>query len=426
MALFLKNATFIDWQSLTFRKTNIRVTEGETGTLEFLGEIPSALLEEKNSQVLNCEGRLVTHSFANAHHHVYSALARGMPAPTKSPSNFYEILQFIWWRLDKALDLDMIEASALVTAVACAKNGVTFVVDHHSSPRAIEGSLETIAKAFDRVGVSHLLCYELSDRDGKSVREEGLAETENYLRSGRQGLVGLHASFTVGNELLRRAVDLARRWNSGIHIHVAEDPIDEEWTLRHYGKRVLERLWETGALGWSKTLLAHGLHLNEKERRLFSKSRAYLVENVESNWNNNVGVFRAEGLGDRILLGTDGMHSDMLRSARAAYWAGQVENASPQDIYTRFRKIHHYLAENHFSGDGANNLVVLNYDSPTEVTPENFLAHFIYGIESRHVESVISSGKLIFHHGSILTVDEQDVLHFTREQARRLWEKLKT
>ncbi len=424
MALYLKNATFIDWQTLEFRHTHIRVTDGDSGSISFLEKLPKVDQLRKDDEILDCTGRFVTKSFGNAHHHAYSALSRGMPAPPKFPRNFLEILQLIWWRLDKTLDRDMVEASALATAVACAKRGVTFVVDHHSSPSAVEGSLETIAKAFARVGVSNLLCYELSDRDGEPVREKGLAETENYLKSGRQGLVGLHASFTVGQELLTRAVDLAERFDTGIHVHVAEDPIDEKVTLEKFGKRVLERFQEAGVLDFSQTLLAHGLHLNAAEREIFRKSPAFLVQNTESNLNNAVGTFRSEGLGENILLGTDGMHSDLIRSAQAAYFVGRNEAVSSATIYERFRKIHHYLQENRFSGDGENNLIVLNYDTPTEITAENFLSHFIYGLESRHVASVISSGKLIYHEGKILTIDEGEVLKFAREQGKRLWEKL--
>ncbi len=424
MSLYLKNATFIDWQTLGFRQTHIRVAVGETGGLEFFQEWPPPESLQNNDRILDCTGKLVTKSFGNAHHHAYSALARGMPAPPQRPSNFLEILKFIWWRLDKSLDLEMIEASALITAVASAKCGVTFVIDHHSSPFAVEGSLEAIARAFDRVGVSHLLCVELSDRDGPTARDKGLAESEAYLKSGLPALVGLHASFTVGDDLLRKAVTLAAKYDSGIHVHVAEDESDEELTLEKYGKRVLERFNEAGVLDFSKTILAHGLHLNARERALFRKSKAYLVQNTESNLNNNVGVFRSEGLGDRIMLGTDGMHSDMLQSARAAYLVGQREGVTPAQIYERFRKIHSYLKTNHFTGDGENNLVVLNYDSPTQINSENFLSHFVYGLESRHVESVISSGKLIYHQGKILNVDEKELLEFAREQGRRLWEKL--
>ena len=160
---------------------------------------------------MDCAGRLVTKSFGCGHHHIYSTLARGMPAPQKSPLNFVEILKYIWWHLDKCLDLEMIEASALASAIYCAKNGVTLIIDHHASPFAIKDSLFTIAKAFDRVGISHLLCYEISDRDGEGARAAGLAETDAFLAAGYQGHVGLHASFTVGDDLLHKAIALFQK-----------------------------------------------------------------------------------------------------------------------------------------------------------------------------------------------------------------------
>jgi len=143
MNLLLKNATYIDWKTLSFTEADILVQEGDNGKIKlyYPGEA-----DESGVEILDCSGKFVTKGFANGHHHVYSALARGMPAPPKIPQNFHEILQYIWWRLDKALDLEMIEASALFTAMECAKNGVTFVIDHHASPSAVEGSLETIAK----------------------------------------------------------------------------------------------------------------------------------------------------------------------------------------------------------------------------------------------------------------------------------------
>jgi cytosine/adenosine deaminase-related metal-dependent hydrolase len=348
-----------------------------------------------------------------------------MPTPKKSPMNFPEILKYIWWNLDKNLDLEMIEASALVTAMYCAKNGVTFVIDHHASPYAIEKSLFTIAKAFEKVGVSHLLCYEISERDGKEIKEKGLFETENYLKSGMQGLVGLHASFTAGDELLKKAVNLSEKYNSGIHIHTAEDLSDQEDCLKKYSQRIIQRFDKSGVLEFPKTILAHCIHIDKEERKILRESKVYLVENIESNLNNGVGYFNSEGLNENIMLGTDGMHSDMLRSMKAAYFVGQkIENINMQTIYNRFRKVHDYIKLNGFDGDGDNNLVILNYNSPTDINQNNFLGHLVFGIESSHVESVISSGKLIVKDKKILTVNEDDVLRYSREMGNRLWKKL--
>jgi cytosine/adenosine deaminase-related metal-dependent hydrolase len=426
MTIYLRDATFIDWKTLKFRRTHLAIQAGRGGSLSFPDTLPSPNLLAENDVLLDCRNKIVTKSFACGHHHIYSALARGMPPPRKTPGNFYEILQYVWWRLDKLLEPEMIRASALAAALACAKNGVTFIIDHHASPSAVENSLETIAAAFDKIGVAHLLCYELSDRDGEGAKEKGLAETENYLRAGRQGHVGLHASFTVGDDLLRRAVDLAAKYATGIHVHVAEDRIDQEVCLKEYGQRVIERYRDAGLLALRGSIFAHCLHLDDRERRLLRESAVMIAQNTESNLNNNVGDFTSRGLGPQIMLGTDGMHGDMLRSAKAAFLLGQrTEGIGLAGIYERFRKGHGYIHDNGFSGDGENNLVILDYDSPTEIQEDNFLGHFVYGIESRHVESVISSGRLIVHDGKLLTADEEEILHFAREMGNKLWAKMR-
>ncbi|MDB4303253.1 amidohydrolase family protein [Desulfosarcina sp.] len=422
MAILLKNTTYIDWQTFEFTEADLLVEEGATGEIQLFypGEA-----EEKENHTIDCTGKFVTKSMANGHHHVYSALARGMPAPPKQPNNFHEILQYIWWRLDKALDLEMIEASALYTAMECAKNGVTFAIDHHASPYAIEGSLETIAKAFDKVGVSHLLCYEISDRDGESIASNGLNETKTYL-SKNQGLVGLHASFTVGDKTMKAAAQLANKYNSGVHIHVAEDKFDQEECKRNYGIGVIERLQNFGILDIPKSILAHCIHISDEERKILKNAKCRIVQNAESNLNNSVGFFSSKGLGENIILGTDGMHSNMIRSAQASYFYGiGIENICPDGIYKRLRNVHQYLNENDFSGDGENNLMVLDYPSPTEMNATNFLGHFFYGLESKHIQHVISNGKLIVKDKLIQTVNETEILGFAKEQANRLWSKLK-
>ena len=425
MTLYLKDATYIDCKTLAFTSTHLAVSPGDDGGLQFLDALPPTDDLNADDRILDCHQRLVTRAFGCGHHHIYSALARGMPAPAKIPHNFSEILQYVWWNLDKSLNREMIEASALVSALYCAKNGVTFVIDHHASPFAIDNSLETIARAFDRIGISHLLCYEISDRDGDGPKERGLQETDTFLSSGRQGHVGLHASFTVGDDLLKRAVDLAHRHSTGLHVHVAEDGIDQESCLKRYNKRVVERYADFGALELSKSIFSHCIHLNENEKKLLRESNIFVVQNTESNLNNNVGVTNYQELGENIILGTDGMHSDMLRSTKAAFLTGQATEGLGMDtVYGRFRKIHDYIRDNGFSGDGENNLVILDYDSPTDINAGNFLGHFVYGIDARHVDSVIADGRLIVENRKLLTVAEAEILAYSRQMGRKLWAKL--
>ena len=182
---------------------------------------------------------------------------------------------------------------------------------------------------------------------------------------------------------------------------------------------------EAGVLDLPKSILSHCIHLDEAEKNLIRRSDVTVVQNTESNLNNNVGVTNYRELGDNIILGTDGMHSDMLRSAKAAFLTGQVtEGLDMAGVYRRFRKVHDYIGGNGFCGDGDNNLVILDYDSPTDINEGNFLSHFVYGIDACHVESVISSGKLIVENKKLLTVAEDEILVFSREMGRKLWQKM--
>lgn len=416
--LYLRDASFVDWRTLKVRRGHLAVEPGAQGKVRFVPRIP------RGARAVDCSGRLVTKSFVVAHHHLYSALACGMPMPKRAPKDFPDMLKLVWWNLDKNLDKDLIRACAMAGGIAAAKAGATFIIDHHSSPNAVKGSLDVIASALDEIGLSHLLCVELSDRDGKAKREAGLEETDRYLRK-RQGLVGLHASFTVGDDLLYRAIAMAVGHNSGIHIHVAEAVDDQQDCQRRYGMRVMQRLARTGVLESSKTLLVHGLHLSAQERALFRSSRSWLVQNEESNQNNAVGGFDPKGLGDRLLLGTDGMHGDMLASTRAAYLAAQKRGGmAPLAAYRRLRRAHDYLSENKFTGDGENNLVVLDYRPATNITAGNLAGHFLYGLTSKHVDSVVSRGRLIVKRGRMTTVNEDKVRDFTLKQAERLWRRL--
>jgi cytosine/adenosine deaminase-related metal-dependent hydrolase len=418
MSLYLHDVLFIDWRSLEITRGHVRVEEGPRGSIGFVDEVPPG------APVIRCDGRIATRSFAVGHHHVYSTLARGMPSPARSPRNFNEILELVWWNLDKKLDAPMIRASALACAVEAARCGCTFIIDHHASPGAPEGSLGIIADALETVGLSHLLCYELSDREGAGPRDAGFVESARHLEA-HPGLVGLHASFTVSDELLERAVALAREHDTGVHVHVAEAASDEEHCRRVHGCTVAERLRRAGALEADATILAHCLHLDDDEREIVRESNAWVVHNTQSNMNNAVGRFDPRGLGTRIFTGTDGMHSDVVAATKAMYLEGQeTRGLAPLDAYHRMRRVHEYLAVTGIPGDGENNLVILDYDPPTPVTGANWPAHVVYGLAARHVRTTISDGRVIFGDGLVQMVDEKAVLDEAREQARRLWERL--
>ena len=103
-----------------------------------------------------------------------------MPSPPRRPVDFLSILQQVWWRLDAALDLEMLRWSAMLGALEALQSGTTAIVDHHEGPHAIEGSLDVIATACAEVGVRVVCAYGVTDRwqdDGGNLfgyrREDG-------------------------------------------------------------------------------------------------------------------------------------------------------------------------------------------------------------------------------------------------------------
>ena len=337
----------------------------------------------------------VTRGLVCSHHHLYSTLARGMPAPPKVPTNFSEILEQIWWRLDAALDLDMLRASARLGAVEALLCGTTGIVDHHESPNAIEGSLDVIAEACAEVGVRVVCAYGVTDRHGADGARRGLAENERFLRAGGRGLVGVHAAFTCTDETLEAAAGLAADLGVGVHIHVAEGPADVDAGAR------LEPL---AADDW---LLVHCVLL---DRAL----PGTIAHNPRSNMNNAVGYGRPARRGNDVVLGTDGIGADMLEEFRLAYVAHRADDvlAVPDTAWSWVTNGYRFLPE------CADDRVTWTYDhvdSPWHVA-------FTPGIRATDVVS--GDGEVLVAGGLPTRVDLAEVRAHAAEQAARLFARL--
>ena len=283
-----------------------------------------------------------TQGLVCAHHHLYSSLARGMPAPDVTPNSFLSILEYVWWKLDVALDLETLYWSAALGAAEALCNGTTAIIDHHESPMAIDGSLDVIADACSMIGVKANLSYGITDRwDGSTLRSkvsplspmtdgaaQGLRENERFLRAGGRGMVGVHASFTCTDETLEAAAELAEYMNTGVHIHVAEGQDDKD-----AGSRLQD-------LANEKWLLIHAVHL---DRDL----QGTIVHNPRSNMNNSVGYANPVRFANDVALGTDGIGADMLEEARLAYVRLRESDVtqSPETVWQWLRNADKFFPE---------------------------------------------------------------------------------
>jgi len=426
--MLLKGASVATLDPPSVARGDLRI-EGE----RVAGGAP-VLFPLPGEEVVDLGGALVLPGLVNAHTHLYSALARGMPGPAEPPRSFLEILERVWWRLDRALDEESVHLSGLVGAIEAARSGTTLVFDHHSSPSSIGGSLATLRRAVEEVGLRSVLCYETTDRNGLEGRDAGIAENRDFLAGGptrlTRGMVGAHASFTLSEESLAALAAAVAGASSSLHVHAAEDRADVEDCVRRCGAGVVERLRRHGLLV-RRTLLAHGVHLSGPELLEAQSEGAWLVHCPRSNMNNAVGhaptaAFR------RAALGTDGLDEDMLAEARAAFLkmrdAGRpdaLEAASGQ-LAGGHRLAAAFLGQafGTFGPGSPADLVVLDYQPPTPVTAENLAGHLLFGLDRSHVRSTMVAGRFVLRDRRIATVDEGTVFARARAAAGRLWERM--
>jgi putative selenium metabolism protein SsnA len=357
-----------------------------------------------------------------------------MPGPTAPPRTFLEILEKIWWRLDRALDEESVLLSGLVGAIEAARSGTTTLIDHHASPSFIRGSLATVRRAVEEVGLRSVLCYETTDRNGLADRDAGIAENRAFLAGGPAaltlGMVGAHASFTLSDDSLERLAEAVRDAASSLHVHVAEDRADVDDSVRRCGAGVVERLRQHGLL-LRRTLLVHGVHLSESELQDGQEEGAWLVHCPRSNMNNGVGHAPTSAF-RRAALGTDGLDEDLLAEARAAFLRMR-EAGRPDALGAALSMLAggHRLAGELFGlplgrldEDAPADLVVLDYRPPTPLAAGNLAGHLLFGLDRSHVRSTMVAGRFVLRDRRVTTVDESAVFARAHDAAQRLWERM--
>ncbi len=389
---------------------------------------------------IDANNKLILPGFINAHMHFYSSFARGL-YKTEPSKNFVEILNNLWWKLDKGLTLNDCYYSTMVALVDATKNGTTTLIDHHASPHAISGSLNKVAEALRDGKIKGSLCYELSDRDGAEISKAGIQENIRFIKESRNNpnlhaLFGLHASFTLKDQTLDKVKGLINELDTGIHIHCAEDIADQQHSLKHHEMRVVERLEKHGLLN-SKGICAHGVHLTDREMKILKKHETILVHNPQSNMNNAVGMANIFKMLDNDLLvglGTDAMTTNMLEELRSALWAHKLASKDPSCGFMEVLKLltinNPIIATQLFGRDigtikeGADaDFAIYDYHSPTPLTEESWAGHLIFGISQSKPCMTISNGEVIMEDGKLLFIDEEKIAFESKKLSQKLWDK---
>ena len=410
--------------------------------IKAVGRTSDLKCQHPDAQYLDAGGKLIMPGYINAHHHAYSAFARGMAIEGNHPKHFLEILEGTWWKLDNHLTLKATYDSGIATFLSCIQNGVTTVIDHHASYKATRGSLTELSKAAELTGIRACLSYEISDRNGREKMIEAVEETFEFIdntltrKDGMlKSMVGLHASFTLPDDVLA----LCKQKNTsgaGYHIHVAEGVYDQEFTQEHFGSSVVERLTHLGILS-QNSIAGHCIHISETDMDLLKQSQTTVVHNPQSNMANAVGapdVLTMMDKGILVCLGTDGYTNDMLESAKNAMILQRHKHQNPDRGFLEASKMlfenNSILASKIFDETlgvlkpgAAADVIIVDYKPFTPLNQNNIDGHMIFGVSGQNTDTTIVNGKLLMQNKRIL-IDDEALFKACIATSKEVWRNL--
>lgn len=403
---------------------------------------PAILIKAYPSEsVIDAKGQFILPGNICAHTHFYGAFSRGLYIPGPSPKNFPEILNKLWWPLDRSLNADAIRYSALVCMIDAIKHGTTTLFDHHASQNHIEQSLDLIDEAVEMAGVRAALCYEFTDRDGKEKALQGAEENIRYIQKltnqkthKKAALFGMHASLTISKE----SMELARKMipdDIGIHLHVAEHSIDEYDSMEKYQTRIIDRLKNYQFLG-NKSIVVHAVYIDAKEMELLADSQTWVTHQPRSNMNNAVGMSAIESMdrfGIKVCLGNDGFSNAMWEEWKAAFLSHKLWHRDPQrmngNLVKKFAVDNNAdLASKFFStkigrievGSQAD-LIFVDYHPFSELNVNNLPWHIIFGFNESMITSTMVAGEFLMRDRKLITLDEETITKEAQKTCAIVW-----
>jgi putative selenium metabolism protein SsnA len=420
----------------------------ENGVVTRTGPSEIILKAYPEDTVTDAEGMVIMPGNICAHTHFYGAFARGLGIPGEPPGHFLEILKKLWWNLDSVLEEKDIYYSSLVCLIDAVRHGTTTLVDHHASPRCIDGSLDIISSAVLLTGLRACLCYEVTDRNGEDACMSGIRENVRFLSKYRinphpslAATFGLHASFTVSDKTLERCRSEAETSASGFHLHAAEALTDQIATVKKHGLRVIDRLHRHGILG-RKTLLAHCVHVDQNEIDTIASSKSFVSHQPRSNMNNAVGTAPVGRMLEKqipVVFGNDGFSNSMWDEWKASYLVHKLAQQDPREIQgfdiIKMGVTHNSRLLQAFWPDqligtletGASaDIILVDYRPFTALHSLNFPWHVLFGFETSMIHSTMAQGRWLMKNRVLTMLDQDEILANARDAAEGVWNRFES
>ncbi len=393
-------------------------------------------LSVKAKEILQARGKLALPSFANMHTHISMSLFRSLGADLP----LMDWLQKVIWPLESEfVSPEFVKVGARLAILEMIRSGTTLFMDMYFFE-------EAVAEVCKEAGIRAGLGFGILDFPTKVAKtpQEYIERAKAFANSlkGEElvfPVICPHAPYTCSPKTLQKANELAGELGLYIHIHVAETREEVEKIKQEYGNTPIKHLHGLKFLS-NKVLCAHMVWLNDEEVEIVKETGTKVVHCPESNLKLASGIapvskYLKEGV--YVCLGTDGAASndnlDMLEemSMMAKLQKGSTLDARAMDAPTALK----IATENGFSAVGIKagkieegyeaDLLLIDTDKPHLQPLYDPVAQVVYCAKSSDIDTVICRGKVLMEKGELKTLDEEKVLHETKEWAKKISSYLK-
>jgi 5-methylthioadenosine/S-adenosylhomocysteine deaminase len=371
---------------------------------------------EPGDETIDAGGAHLVPPLVNAHTHAAMTLFRGYGGDLP----LMRWLQEAIWPIEGKLKAEDVYWGARLACLEMIRNGTSHFWDMYWHPG------ET-ARAVEDTGMRATIGGPLFDAEGgtEKMKETALVSLDELAGAGPRIDASLapHSIYAVSEELLGWTAGQAAEHGVAIQIHLSETEREVSECLERHGVRPAAYLDRLGLLG-ERTVLAHGVWLDQAELELIAERGCTVVANPVANLKLAVGGVldypAARRAGVRVGLGTDGAGSndslDLLADLKvfALLQRHLSEDATaipPREAWS----VATGGAELHIGGPA--DFLLLRADAP-ELSLGELYSDLVYAASGSVVDTTVVAGRALMRGGVIPGGEE--VVARAKERSRRL------
>jgi len=404
-------------------------------TISYIGKAKKEAIKAKKD--LDTQGGLILPGLINSHTHAAMSLFRGLADDLP----LMEWLHNYIFPVEGKMDADFVRVGTLLACAEMILSGTTTFCDMYLFE-------EEVARAAKETGIRSVVGEVIYDFPSPNygTLEKGFIYTEALIeRWEKDPLINIavepHSLFTCGEELLRKANDLALTKGVPLILHLAETKEEVNEIEKRFRKRPVQHLKDLGLLG-SHLIVDHCVHINKSEIELLAENNVCIVHNPESNMKLASGVAPVPDMiakGITVGLGTDGCASnnnlDLFGEMDMAAKLHKVNNLDPTVMNAQtlvqmatiegakvlgLEKITGSLEV----GKRAD-LIVIDTNKPHLVPMYNPYSHLVYAASGHDVTHSIIDGNIVMEDRRLLTLDVEDIIERSKEKSYKVKEWVK-